>query len=139
MRILYLYIFSYSHFWICLFMFNRWPNLEVLSIKSSPNVTDESMMRLASGCRKLKEVDISYCYGISHESLAMLGKNCTNISILKRNHIGMCTSKYDPSPHLEIVPSNYLNACPKDRELGAIAIAKFMPQLLRLEIRFSKL
>nr|GEU80198.1 F-box protein SKIP1 [Tanacetum cinerariifolium] len=113
----------------------RCPNLEVLSIKSCPNVTDESMVKLASGCPKLKELDISYCYEISHESLLMLGRKCTNILTLKRNLMNWL----DPSHHIGIVPTSYLNACPQDGDSEAAAIANLMPQLLHLELRFSKL
>ncbi|KAK9053918.1 hypothetical protein SSX86_024993 [Deinandra increscens subsp. villosa] len=115
--------------------FNRCPNLEVLSIKSSANVTDKCMIKLASGCCKLKEVDISYCYEISHESLLTLGRKCTNISILKRNLMNWL----DPSQHIGIVPTSYLNACPQDGDSEAAAIGNFMPQILHLELRFSKL
>ncbi|KVH88849.1 F-box protein SKIP1-like [Cynara cardunculus var. scolymus] len=113
----------------------RCPNLEVLSIKSCPNVTDESMVNLASGCPKLRELDISYCYEISHESLVMLGRKCTKIVTLKRNLMNWL----DPSQHIGIVPTDYLNACPQDGDSEVAAIGHFMPQLLHLELRFSKL
>nr|XP_043628770.1 F-box protein SKIP1 [Erigeron canadensis] len=113
----------------------RCPNLKVLSIKSSPNVTDESMVKLASGCPKLRELDISYCYEISHEAMVTLGKKCTNIVTLKRNLMNWL----DPSQHLGIVPTDYLNACPQDGDSEATAIGNFMPQLLHLELGFSKL
>lgn len=96
-------------------MFNRCPNLEVLAIKSSENVTDETMVKVSSGCPKLKEIDISLCKKISHTSLEILGKKCANILILKRN------------------------GCLKDGDLGAGTIGKFMPQLLHLELKFSTL
>ncbi|XP_052200258.1 F-box protein SKIP1-like [Diospyros lotus] len=113
----------------------RCPNLQVLSIKSSPNVTDECIAKVASGCPKLREIDISYCYEISHKSLAVLGKNCPNLKVLKRNLMNWL----DPSQHIGIVPIEYLNACPQDGELEAAAIGKFMPDLLHLELRFSKM
>ncbi|XP_071737151.1 F-box protein SKIP1 [Rutidosis leptorrhynchoides] len=113
----------------------RCPNLKVLSIKSCPNVTDESMVKLASGCPKLTELDISYCYEISHESIVMLGRKCTNILVLKRNLMNWL----DPSQHIGIVPTSYLNACPQDGDSEAAAIGSLMPQLLHLELRFSKL
>lgn len=113
----------------------RCPNLEVLSIKSCPNVTDESMIKLASNCPKLKELDISYCYEISHKSLVALGQKCTKLKTLKRNLMNWL----DPSHHIGIVPANYLNACPQDGDSEANAIGNFMPQLLHLELRFSKL
>lgn len=116
-------------------MLNRCPNLEVLSIKSCKNVTDESIVKIASGCPKLKELDISYCYEISHESIAILGKKCTNIQTLKRNLMNWL----DPSEHVGIVPIDYLNAYPQDGDSEAAAIGNLMPQLLHLELRFSKL
>ncbi|KDP38696.1 hypothetical protein JCGZ_04049 [Jatropha curcas] len=117
------------------FVAERCPNLEVLSIKSCPNVTDASMAKVAFKCTKLKEVDISYCYEISHESLVMIGRNCPNLKVLKRNFMNWL----DPSQHMGIVPDGYLNACPQDGDSEAAAIAKSMPQLEHLELRFSKL
>ncbi|GAV83203.1 LRR_1 domain-containing protein/LRR_6 domain-containing protein [Cephalotus follicularis] len=113
----------------------RCPNLQVLSIKSCPNVTDVSMTSIAYRCTKLTELDISYCYEISHESLAMIGRNCPNLKILKRNFMNWL----DPSQHVGIVPDKYLNACPQDGDAEAAAVGKFMPHLEHLEIRFSKL
>ncbi|CAL5341183.1 unnamed protein product [Camellia sinensis] len=117
------------------FVAQRCPNLQVLSIKSSPNVTDESIAKIASGCPKLRELDVSYCYEISHESLALIGKNCRDLKILKRNFMNWL----DPSQHVGIVPEAYLNACPQDGDSEAAAIGKFMPHLLHVELRFSKL
>ncbi|XP_076958353.1 F-box protein SKIP1-like [Bidens hawaiensis] len=117
------------------FVAKRCPNLEVLSIKSCPNVTDESMLKIASACPKLKELDISYCYEISHKSLLALGQKCPHLSTLKRNLM----NGLDPSQHIGIVPTSYLNACPQDGDSEAAAIANFMPQILHLELRFSKL
>ncbi|KAI7756159.1 hypothetical protein M8C21_018939 [Ambrosia artemisiifolia] len=120
--------------WAISLVAERCPNLEVLSITSCPNVTDESMIKLASGCPKLKELDISYCYEISHESLLTLGRKCTNITVLKRNLMNL-----DPSQQIGFVPTSYLNACPQDGDSEAAAIGNLMPQLLHLELRFSKL
>lgn len=111
------------------------PNLEVLSIKSCPNITDRSMAKIALGCQKLREVDISYCHEISNISLALIGKHCPNIKTLKRNFF----NNLDPSQHKGIVPDNYLNSCPQDVDSEAAAIAKFMPNLEHLELGFSKL
>ncbi|GKC28019.1 F-box protein SKIP1 [Tanacetum coccineum] len=112
----------------------RCPNLEVLSIKSSPNVTDEFMVKVASGCPKLKEVDISYCYGISQTSLVTLGRNCSNILILKRNHIGIYKNRFESATMIENIPTNYLRTWPDDGDLLAATIGQFMPQLLHLEL-----
>ncbi|MFQ6667178.1 hypothetical protein Gotur_033283 [Gossypium turneri] len=117
------------------FAAQRCPNLQVLSIKSCPRVTDASMAQIAYHCRNLKQLDISYCYEISHESLSLIGRNCPNLKILKRNLMNWL----DPSQHVGIVPDEYLNACPQDGDTEAAVIAKFMPQLEHLEIRFSKL
>lgn len=113
----------------------RCPNLQVLSIRSSQNVTDQSIAKIASGCPKLKEVDISYCYEISHESIALLGQKCPDLRMLKRNLMNWL----DPSQHTGIVPEEYLNAIPQDADSEAAVIGKFMPHLLHLELRFSKL
>ncbi|KAK6942310.1 Leucine-rich repeat, partial [Dillenia turbinata] len=113
----------------------RCPKLQVLSIKSSPNVTDAGMANIASGCRMLRELDISYCYEISHESIALIGRSCPNIQILRRNLMNWL----DPSQHVGIVPNEYLNACPQDGDSEASAVGKFMPHLEHLELRFSKL
>lgn len=45
----------------------------------------------------------------------------------------------DPSQHTGIVPKEYLNAIPQDGDSEAAVIGKFMPHLLCLELRFSKL
>lgn len=93
------------------------------------------MARVAFRCLKLREVDISYCYEISHESLILLGRNCPNLKILKRNLMNWL----DPSQHIGIVPNEYLNACPQDGDSEAAAIGKTMPHLEHLELRFSKI
>ncbi|KAJ6731712.1 F-BOX/TPR REPEAT PROTEIN POF3 [Salix purpurea] len=93
------------------FAAERCPNLQVLSIKSCRNVTDASMAQIAYKCAKLKELDISFCFEISHESLVMMG----------------------------IVPDDYLNSCPQDGDWEAGAIGKYMPNLVHLELRFSKM
>ncbi|GAB4853649.1 hypothetical protein Ancab_017840 [Ancistrocladus abbreviatus] len=113
----------------------RCPKLQVLSIKSCQNVTDVAMGEVASRCPMLVYLDISYCYEISHESLVLIGRNCPNLKILKRNLMNWL----DPSQHIGIVPNEYLNACPQDGDSEAAAIAKSMPQLEHLELRFSKL
>lgn len=107
----------------------------MLSIKSCPNVTDASMATVAFRCSMLMELDISYCYEISHESLALIGRNCPNLKILKRNLMNWL----DPSQHVGIVPDEYLNACPQDGDAEAAAIGKSIPHLEHLELRFSKL
>lgn len=93
------------------------------------------MAKIASGCPNLRELDISFCYGVSYRTLELVGKNCLNLRILKRNVLNWL----DPSQHVGIVPNKYLNACPQDGDTEAAAIAKYMPHLLHLEIRFSKL
>ncbi|CAA2963322.1 F-box SKIP1-like [Olea europaea subsp. europaea] len=113
----------------------RCPNIQVLSIKSCPNVSDVVMAEMASGCPKLKELDISYCYEISDKSLATIGSRCPNLQILRRNLMNWL----DPSQHAGIVPNEYLDACPQDGDSEAAAIGKFMPHLVQLELRFSKL
>lgn len=116
-------------------LFSRCPNLEVISIRSCANVTDASMCRIAFRSSKIRELDISYCYEISHESLEAIGRNCPNLKVLKRNFMNWL----DPSQHLGVVPSEYLNACPQDGDSEADAIAKFMPNLELLELQFSKI
>ncbi|XP_074273645.1 F-box protein SKIP1-like [Silene latifolia] len=113
----------------------RCPKLEVLSIKSSQNVSDTAMIEVAKHCTKLKELDISFCHEISHESLALLGSNCPELKILKRNFMNWM----DSSQHKGIVPNGYLDALPQDGDNEAAAIAKYMPGLEVLEIRFLKL
>ncbi|KAH6835940.1 SKP1 interacting partner 1 [Perilla frutescens var. hirtella] len=113
----------------------RCPNLEVLSIKSSPHATDAIMAEIAYGCPNIKELDISYCYEVSEKSLAVIGSHCPNMAVLKRNLMNWL----DPSQHIGVVPYEYLNACPQDGDSEAAAISKFMPHLLHLELRFSKM
>lgn len=93
------------------------------------------MARIASRCTNLRELDISYCYEVSHESLVLIGRNCPNLRVLKRNLMNWL----DPSQHVGVVPNEYLNACPQDGDSEAAAIGKFMPRLEHLEISFSKL
>lgn len=93
------------------------------------------MYRIAYRCPNLRELDISYCYEISHQSLVVIGTNCPNLKILKRNLMNYL----DPSQHTGIVPNEYLNAAPQDGDSEATAIAKYMPDLKQLELRFSKL
>ncbi|KAI3954273.1 hypothetical protein MKW98_018097 [Papaver atlanticum] len=114
------------------FVAQRCPNLQVLSIKCSPNVNNASIGKIASHCPMLTELDIGYCYEISHESLELIGSNCPNLKILKRYLL-------NSSQHVGIVPNEYLNACPQDGNVEVSAIGKFMPNLEHLEIRFSKL
>ncbi|EOA18905.1 hypothetical protein CARUB_v10007535mg [Capsella rubella] len=113
----------------------RCPKLEVLWIKSCPNVTDASMMNIASNCRNLKELDISYSYGISHESLTMLGRNCQNLKTLKRNQY----PRLNPHMPTVIAPLDYLARFPRYGNAEAEIIARHMPQLKHLEIRYSTL
>ncbi|KAF9617327.1 hypothetical protein IFM89_035308 [Coptis chinensis] len=117
------------------FVAQRCSNLQVLSIKSCPNVRDSSIAKVASACLMLLELDISYCYEISHESLELIGRKCLNLKILRRNLMNWL----DPSQHLGIVPKEYLDACPQNGNEEAAAIGKFMPHLKHLELRFSKL
>ena len=112
----------------------RCPNLQVLSIRTCPHVTDDSISRIAFRCQKLRELDISYCYEISHESLVLIGRNCPNLKVLKRNLMNWL----DPSQHV-FVPNDYLNACPQDGDSEAAAIANSMTHLEWLELRFTKL
>ncbi|KAL2488911.1 F-box protein SKIP1 [Forsythia ovata] len=93
------------------------------------------MAEIASGCPKLKELDVSYCYQISHKSLATIGSHCPHLHILRRNLMNWM----DPSQHVGIVPIEYLNAYPQDRDSEVAAIGKFMPSLRQLELHFSKL
>ncbi|KAF5192633.1 F-box protein skip1 [Thalictrum thalictroides] len=116
------------------FLAERCPNLEVLSIKSCPNVKVTSIAKIASGCPMLSDLDISYCYEVSHESLELIGRKCPNLKTLRRNLMNWL----DPSQHVG-VPNEYLNACPQNGNEEAAAISKFMPQLKHLELRFSKL
>ena len=70
-----IYIFDFQFFARC-------PNLQVLSIKSCPHVSDASIEQIAYHCGNLKQLDISYCYEISHESLVLIGRNCPNLTVL---------------------------------------------------------
>ena len=98
-------------------------------------MTDSSIAKIAAFCPKLRELDISYCYEISSQSLELIGKSCPNMVILKRNFLNWL----DSSQHSGIIPSEYLNSCPQDGDEEAVAIGKFMPNLMQLELRFSKL
>lgn len=83
----------------------------------------------------LKELDISFCHEISHESLSSIGRNCPSLKVLKRNFMNWL----DSSQHRGIVPNEYLDSCPQDNDSEAAAIGKFMPNLEHLELKFSKM
>ncbi|VFR01360.1 unnamed protein product [Cuscuta campestris] len=93
------------------------------------------MTKIASGCPLLREVDISFCHEISHESLAVMGMNCPELRVLRRNLMNWL----DPSQHSHAVPKEYLDRCPQDGDSEAAAIAKHMPHLVALELQFSKM
>ncbi|KAL2936409.1 F-box protein SKIP1 [Bienertia sinuspersici] len=118
-----------------IFAAQRCPQLQVLSIKSSQSISDAAMTEVAKNCPMLKELDISFCHEISHESLSLIGRNCPNLKVLKRNFMNWL----DPSQHRGIVPNEYLNSCPQGGDSEAAAIAKYMPNLENLELKFSKL
>ncbi|CAH2077443.1 unnamed protein product [Thlaspi arvense] len=115
----------------------RCPNLEVLWVKYSPNVTIESMRQIALNCPKLKELDVSCSCEISCECIEMLGKNCKNLEILKRNMMDpaeVVTTRF----RSRFVPNTYLQAT--FFTLGnfdARAIGRHLSQLKHLELRFS--
>ncbi|KAL6842221.1 hypothetical protein ACP4OV_027869 [Aristida adscensionis] len=117
------------------FAAERSQKLTILSIKTSPSVTDRSMFIVAASCPMLTELDISNCYEVSYKSLEVIGQSCQNLRILKRNIFNWV----DPSEHVGIVPEDYLRECPQDGDREAIAISKSMPKLKHLELRFSKL
>lgn len=120
---------------MALWSFFRAPNLQVLSIKSCPNVTDMSLGKIAIACKLLTELNISFCYEISYKSLEIIGINCPRLKILKRNHMNWP----DPSQYKGIVPNDYLNAIPQDGDREAQAIANNMKNLHHLELHFSNM
>lgn len=93
------------------------------------------MTKIAFRCKSLRELDISYCHEISHDTLVIIGRNCPNLKILKRNLMDWS----DSSRHIGSVPTEYLEACPQDGDTEADAIGKHMINLERLEIQFSRL
>ncbi|KQJ95860.1 F-box protein SKIP1 isoform X1 [Brachypodium distachyon] len=107
----------------------------ILSIRSSPSVTDRSMLIVASCCPMLTELDISYCHEVSYKSLEAIGQNCPNLVVLKRSIFNWL----DSSEHIGIVPDDYLRGCPQDGDREAIAISKSMQKLKHLVLRFGKL
>ena len=117
-------------------MLLRCPDLEAVAVRSSPHVTDACMAKVAFRCRSLKELDISYCHEISHDALVMIGRNCPNLTTLKRNLMDWSDSSRQIG---SVVPTEYLDACPQDGDTEAAAIGKHMMNLERLEIRFSRL
>lgn len=93
------------------------------------------MAKIASSCPNLRELDMSYSYGISHESLIMLGKNCHNLTILKRN----LYPRLNPHMPIIIAPLDYLATYPKYAIVEAEVIGRHMPQLKHLEFRYTTL
>ncbi|XP_078171268.1 F-box protein SKIP1-like [Carex rostrata] len=117
------------------FLAERSRELSILSVRSSRGVTDCSMSKVAISCSNLTELDISNCYEVSYRSIEIIGQNCPNLIILKRNLLNWL----DPSQHRGVVPDDYLNALPQDGDIEATSIARFMVKLKHLELRFSKL
>ncbi|ERM93895.1 hypothetical protein AMTRI_Chr12g238500 [Amborella trichopoda] len=117
------------------FAAERSPALQVISIKSSPNVTDASIFKVANHCSLLKDLDISYCHNISHESIRLIGLKCRNLTILRRNMLNWL----DPSQLSGLIPSEYVNSAPQCGDEEAAVFAKFMPRLEYLEIQFSRI
>ncbi|KAJ3693347.1 hypothetical protein LUZ60_008827 [Juncus effusus] len=117
------------------FLAERSPNLQILSVRSSQSVTDESISKIANSCPNLIELDISNCYEVSYKSIELIGQNCPNLVILRRNLLNWL----DPSQHRGVVPESYLRNLPQDGDCEASSIARFMPNLKHLELRFSKL
>ncbi|XP_073004265.1 F-box protein SKIP1 [Typha latifolia] len=117
------------------FAAERSPDLRTISVRSSQSISDISIFKIAICCPMLMELDISNCYEVSYKSLELIGQNCPNLTILRRNLLNWL----DPSQHAGIVPDDYLRACPQDGDREASTIAKFMPKLKHLELRFSKL
>ena len=62
----------------------------------------------------------------------MIGKNCPNLKVLKRNRL-------HPTQHVEVVPARFLNVSPQDGGSEAAAIANSMPHLEWLAIGYPKL
>lgn len=111
------------------------PQLSILSIRSSPGITDQSMLTVASCCPILTELDISYCYEVSYKSLEAIGQSCPNLTVLKRSIFNWL----DSSEHARTVPAEYLRACPQDGDREAMVISRSMPKLKQLVLRFAKL
>ncbi|KAG2313372.1 hypothetical protein Bca52824_024929 [Brassica carinata] len=109
------------------------PKLEVLWIKSCPNVTDASMAKIATNCPNLREIDVSYSYCISHEALFMLGRHCQNLEILKRNLL----PRQGPNLPTVVVPVDYILAFPRYGNIESRIIGRHMPRLKHLELRYS--
>jgi len=86
---------------------------------------------IAFGCPNLRELDISYCYRTTHKSLVVIGRNCPNVKVLKRNRL-------QPTQHVDVVPARLLNVSPQDGDSEAAAIANYMPHLEWLEVRYPK-
>ncbi|CAI9783032.1 unnamed protein product [Fraxinus pennsylvanica] len=69
------------------------------------------MDEIAFGYPKFKELDINYCYEMSHKSLATFRSHCPNLQISRRNLMNWL----DPFRHAGYVPNEYLKACPQAR------------------------
>ncbi|XP_058754100.1 F-box protein SKIP1-like [Vicia villosa] len=109
------------------------PNLEVLSIRNC-YVSDDCISKISLGCPNLRELDISNCSEITHESFVLLGRNCFNLKVLKRNMRNKY--RFHPSQHNEVVPNNFLIARMQEADSEAAAVANSLPHLEWLEISF---
>lgn len=118
-----------------IYLAQRCANLQRLSIKACPSVTDASACQIALGCHRIEELDISYCHNISCAALEKIGLTCRNLTIVKRNML----NSLDPSEYRDLVPTEYIRAAPLSGDEEATSFAKFMPNLKHLEMQFSKL
>lgn len=94
------------------------------------------MKKIALKCTKLKELDISCSYEISCECMELVGTNCKNLQVLKRNL--MQPSEVARLRRYAYVKKQYLSV----ETLGnvdAYTIGRHMHQLKHLELRFSTL
>lgn len=118
------------------YLATRCPLIRSISVASSSGITDLSACQIAKACRQLEHLDVSECQNLTYFSMEQIGLNCKYVTALKRNRlIGEC----DPA-RKSLLPREYLQTVtPASADGEVLVLAKLMPKLKHLELRYSKL
>lgn len=116
---------------------SRCSSVRLISVASSPGITDPSICQIAKACRHLEHLDVSECQYVTSESLEQIGLNCKSLTVLKRNRF---IGDYDPARKSRL-PLEYprTSSTPANADAEVLVFSKLMPNLKHLELRHSKL
>ena len=59
-----------------------WPKLAKLSLARCPQITDSGMLKVAQGCRQMKQLQIDFCVGISDTGVSFVADFCSELNHL---------------------------------------------------------